>query len=114
MVGAGVDEGAAVAGGGRLARGDGSAGARVTVAAPGSRVGVETAINGVTEGSGVGVAVKVDGAVGDGGAIVGVDSGDAKVAAGDGALVRVAVGAATNSPDVAVASGLTPRGGVAD
>ena len=61
MVGARVKVGRAVAGGGRLATGDGSARGRVAVGMPGNRVGVLTAIRGVTDGAsdGVGVYVRI-------------------------------------------------------
>lgn len=87
--------------------GEGNAGARVAVGMLGRRVGVLAAIKGVAEGDSVGTAVEVDGAVGDGGTVVGVDNGDARVAEGNGAPgVRVVAGATTSSLDVAVASGL--------
>ena len=84
--------------------GEGSTGTRVAAGMLGRRVGVLTTM------SGVGTAVEVEDTVGDGGTLVGVDSGDASVTAGEGAPgVRVAVGTATNSLDVAVASGPGPR-----
>ncbi len=90
--------------------GEGSAGTRVAVGKLGRRVGVVAAIKGVAEGDGVGTAVEVDDAIGDRGTLAGVDSGDARVAEGDGAPgVCVAVEAATSSLDVAVASGLLLR-----
>jgi hypothetical protein len=62
-VGARVKVGRAVAGGGRLTTGDGSAGGRVAVGMLGGRVGVLTAIRGVADGASVGAGVYVFNAV---------------------------------------------------
>jgi hypothetical protein len=113
MVGTGVDEGAGVAGGGRLATGGGDTGAMV--AGGGTRVGVDTAMSGVVEGDGGAVGVGVNVAVSD--IAVGVDSGEMAVALREGVISglpgRVGLGA-TSSLDATVASGLTPRVGVPD
>jgi hypothetical protein len=113
MVGAGVDEGASVANGGRLATGEDNAGA--TVAGEGMRVGVDAAMSGVVEGDGGVVGVGVNVAVS--GTAVGVDSSETTVALRVGVISglsgRVGLGA-TSSLDATVASGLTPRGGVLD
>ena len=115
MVGAGVDEGASVANGGRLATGEGNAGA--TVAGEGMRVGVDAAMSGVVEGDGGVVGVGVNVAVS--GTAVGVDSSKTTVALREGVISglsvsgRVGLGA-TSSLDATVASGLTPRVGVLD
>ena len=114
-VGARVKVGRAVAGGGRLATGVGSARGRVAVGTLGGRVSVLTAIKGVADGASVGAGVYVCGAVMVCGVRIGVGRDDANVAAGEGAPgVRVAVGTVTSTLDVAVASGLAPRVGVAD